>query len=86
LHDHLGRLQEVITDEPAHADALLRHMFPNLVRNVIDVLEFTSKLKLAKNEAVVRACQGINATLLEIVRLRTGSPSGYRSVSGAYSR
>jgi len=70
LQDHLSRLLEALTDHPSETmQALEAH--PRLLSDVVDVLEFSSKLQVLKNIPAVReAGENINSSLLDIQYLR----------------
>lgn len=70
LQDHLSRLLEALTDHPTETmDALEAH--PRLLSDVVDVLEFSSRLQVLKNIPAVReAGDSINSSLLDIQYLR----------------
>src|ERR1700685_3559088 len=70
LQDNLSRLLEAITDHPSETlEVLDEH--PRLLTDVIDVLEFSSKLHMLKTIAAVReAGESINSSLLEIQYLK----------------
>jgi hypothetical protein len=70
LQDNLSRLLEAMTDHPiASLEAL--EGFPNLLKDVVDVLAFSSKLQMLKNIPAVReAGDAINNSLLEIQYLK----------------
>ena len=70
LQDNLSRLLEAITDQTTETlGALEAH--PGLLSDVVDVLEFSSKLQMLRNIAAVReAGESINSSLLEIQYLR----------------
>ena len=70
LQDNLSRLLEAITDYPTAAMEALDG-WPNLLKDVVDVLAFSSKLQSLKSIPAVReAGEAINNTLLEIQYLR----------------
>ena len=66
LQDNLSRLLEAISDYPVETlEALESH--PWLLSDVVDVLEFSSKLQSIRNIAAVReSADAINNSLLEI--------------------
>ena len=66
LQDNLSRLLEAISDYPVETlEALGSH--PRLLSDVVDVLEFSSKLSNLRNIAAVReSADAINNSLLEI--------------------
>lgn len=70
LQDHLSRLLESLTDHPSETmQALDAH--PRVLSDVVDVLEFSSKLQVLKNIPAVReAGENINSSLLDIQYLR----------------
>lgn len=70
LQDNLYRLLEAMTDHPAKtAEALDK--YPGLLKDVVDVLEFSSKLQTFRNIPAVReASESINNSLVEIQYLR----------------
>jgi hypothetical protein len=66
LQDHLSRLLEALTDHPAESLEVLE-AHPKLLSDVVDVLEFSSKLQALKTIAAVRdASESINSSLMEI--------------------
>jgi hypothetical protein len=70
LQDNVSRLLEAMTDHPAETLAALE-AHPGLLTEVVDLLEFSSKLQTLKNIAAVReAGESINSSLLEIEYLR----------------
>ena len=70
LQDNLSRLLESITDYPMETtEALESH--PGLLADVVDVLEFSSKLQSLRNVPAVReAKDSINSSLVEIQYLK----------------
>lgn len=70
LQDNLSRLLEALTDHPEEtAEAL--DSCPGLLKDVVDVLEFSSKLQTLKNIPAVReASESINDSLVEIQYLK----------------
>jgi hypothetical protein len=70
LQDQLSRLLEAITDHPlATMEVLDKHA--GLLADVVDVLEFSSKLPSLRSIAAVRESgESINASLLEIQYMR----------------
>ena len=70
LQDNLSRLLEAMADYPIAAGEALEE-FPNLLKDVVDVLAFSSKLQMLRNIPAVReAGETINNTLLEIQYLK----------------
>ena len=66
LQDNLSRLLEAITDYPVETLEALESR-PRLLGDVVDVLEFSSKLPTLRNIAAVReSADSINNSLLEI--------------------
>jgi hypothetical protein len=66
LQDNLSRLLEAMADYPIAALDTLE-AFPNLLKDVVDVLTLSSTLQMLKNIPAVReAGDSINNTLLEI--------------------
>ena len=70
LQDNLSRLLEAVTDQPSETLEVLE-AHPGLLTDVVDVLEFSSKLQMLKGLAAVReAGESINNSLLEIQYLK----------------
>lgn len=70
LQDNLSRLLEAITDHPKETTEILE-THPRLLPDVVDVLEFSSKLQTLRNIPAVReAGESINNSLLEIQYVR----------------
>ena len=70
LQDDVYRLLEALTDSPVEAAETLR-LYPSLLKDVVDVLEFTSKLQSFRNIPALReAGESINNSLLEIQYLK----------------
>lgn len=66
LQDNLSRLLEAISDYPAQTLEVLE-WYPHLLKDVVDVLEFSSRLtSLAQIAGVRQSAEAINNSLLEI--------------------
>ena len=70
LQDDVHRLLEAMADAPIETAEALSD-YPSLLQDVINVLEFTSKLQTFRNIPALReAGESINNSLIEIQRLR----------------
>jgi hypothetical protein len=66
LQDHLSRLLEAISDYAGETVEVLEN-YPRLLSDVVDVLEFSSKLQTLRNIAAVKeSAESINGSLLSI--------------------
>lgn len=70
LQDNLSRLLEAMTDHPTETMEAL-DSYPGLLKDVVDVLEFSAKLQTLRNIPAVRgAGDSINSSLTDIQYLR----------------
>ena len=69
LQDNLALLVEAVADRPQEAMEALREQDAIPVENVVDVLTFTSKLKIGKLPAVAESCAKINDSLWKLQTL-----------------
>ncbi len=69
LQDQLSLLVEAVSDRPEEARELLKEGHSIPIQSIVDILGFTSKLKIGKLAAVAESCSKINDALWKLEAL-----------------
>jgi hypothetical protein len=76
LQDNLGRLIQLVSEQPEETLKMMEEKYPSILRDAIDSISFPPKLRAREISAVSYACHDINESLIRLSYLKQVGRAG----------